>query len=774
MLLQIALFEAPYLLLDYKPLAGFPEDFWKPGLRVAVPLARNGLKAGIVVDILADSQISPGIVYKEIIWPLERKPLLDDDTLKMCLDLATRQGIESGRIFGNLLPAGLRRPDLKLKFSQGVIPLRALLRQGKKEAVIREFLAGEAILTASSSWGNSLCVLCVDPPWPVRPAATKQRAILDCLYENGSLPRNLLVKKLCPESAAALNKLVENRHVKIISECEEEENFLPPVEAPFALNAVQRNAVEELKAALHKPEAACMLLHGVTGSGKTAVYAEIIRECLQGGKSAFLLAPEVALAHKLYRDFKISLPDWPIILYHGYQTAGAREKTWKSVAEKTSPSLIIGTRSALFLPARNAGLVILDEEHDSSYKQDEVFPYHAKELAWFRMHKNRGLLVPGSATPDIKTFYASKTGKIKILAMPARIGSKPLPPVELVQLGKNIGDITAGGINLLAPETEQALKECMERGDQSVILLNRRGYAPMLYCRDCAKTLRCPHCAIGLAYHKDMSRLVCHYCGYSLPWPAACPECGKNNFLSLGEGTERIAERLEALSGRPALRLDRDSARRPGRLEEILSTFAKGESPFLTGTQMLSKGHHFPKVTLAVVADGDIGLNLPDYRASERVFQLLVQAAGRAGRGDLPGRVIIQTRNPDHYCWKYVRNYDYEGFYVEELERRRKRRYPPFVCLGLLRISWPMEDEGAQPAMLEMATDLRKKSPAFGVNFLGPAPAPISYSRGRQRWHCLLKADNWSSIREIWFLAKKHKKAAGLRLFLDLDPVDML
>ena len=314
----------------------------------------------------------------------------------------------------------------------------------------------------------------------------------------------------------------------------------------------------------------------------------------------------------------------------------------------------------------------------------------------------------------------------------------------------------------------------MEQGDQAVILLNRRGYAPLMYCIDCGKVARCPHCDIGLTYHKGRERLVCHYCGYSVPFPSPCPSCKGLHFHPMGQGTERVEEYIGTLlpPGGRVLRLDRDSTRRPGRMEEILESFARQEAQVLVGTQMLSKGHHFPHVTLAVVADGDIGLNLPDYRAAERTFQLLVQSSGRAGRGEKPGQVIIQTRDVNHYCWQYVKNGDYEGFYDYEIALRKRRRYPPFINLALLRISYPM-DWADGPTQLARITALLR-SESKGVTVLGPAPAPLPLLRGRRRFQCLLKAGDWQSIRALYAVLLPLASPPNLRISLDIDPVNML
>ena len=295
-----------------------------------------------------------------------------------------------------------------------------------------------------------------------------------------------------------------------------------------------------------------------------------------------------------------------------------------------------------------------------------------------------------------------------------------------------------------------------------------------MYCIDCGKVARCPHCDIGLTYHKGRERLVCHYCGYSVPFPSPCPSCKGLHFHPMGQGTARVEEYIGTLlpPGGRVLRLDRDSTRRPGRMEEILESFARQEAQVLVGTQMLSKGHHFPHVTLAVVADGDIGLNLPDYRAAERTFQLLVQSSGRAGRGGKPGQVIIQTRDVNHYCWQYVKNGDYEGFYEHEIALRRRRRYPPFINLALLRISYPMDWVDGPTQLARITALLRSESK--GVTVLGPAPAPLPLLRGRRRFQCLLKAGDWQSIRALYGVLLPLASPPNLRISLDIDPVNML
>lgn len=352
---------------------------------------------------------------------------------------------------------------------------------------------------------------------------------------------------------SALQSLLKAGHLALTREDsgeEDEQALLPPPPTPFCLNADQEAALAGLRAALGEEEAASRLLYGVTGSGKTAVYLELAKMCLAQGKSLLLLAPEVALAHKLRRDAACSLPDAPLFFYHGYQSPARREATFRALAARREPCLVVGTRSALFLPVPRLGCVVLDEEHDGSFKQDESLSYQAKEVAWFRMAQARGLLLLGSATPDVKTFYAAESGHLPLLRLPSRVGGKPLPPVELIDISTVSPVVSAmDGDGLLAPQSEAALRETLDRGEQAVVLLNRRGYAPLMYCLDCNSTLRCPQCEIGLTYHKGREKLVCHYCGYTRPFPSPCPQCKGMNFLPLGEGTERLAERLSVLAG---------------------------------------------------------------------------------------------------------------------------------------------------------------------------------------------------------------------------------
>lgn len=779
MFASVSLLSAPYSAFEYSLPADFPDTFWQPGLRVLAPVGKT-LRAGVIQEMLPKSQLPSQIKSRPVVFPLEMRPLIDAGLLALSVELAHRLGTTPGMCLGHVLPAGLRNPMLKVFRVHGncrqtlVGSQIAKMKEPDYRELANEVLTGAAKIaqTGLSSAELEIYSLAIDPPWPLRPAAKRQLALLDYLYDQGPTSRAILAKQFGSGLGELLKKLLAAGYITLVlsDSAIEEAPLLPPPESEFELNAEQRNVLSELSTLVNAGTPATRLLYGVTGSGKTAVYLELARECLQKNKSCLLLAPEVALAHKLFRDVSNIIPDVPHYLYHGYQHPARREEIFRAVASQDRPCLIVGARSSLFLPVARLGLIILDEEHDGAYKQEDTLPYHAKELAWARIHSSGGLLVLGSATPDIRTFHAARQGAISCLELRSRISGATLPPVELVRLEGAL----ASESGLLTTECETALLECIRRDEQAVILLNRRGYAPQIYCLSCQNTMKCPNCQIGMSFHKSIGRLACHYCGFSRPWPAPCPECGDTNYIALGEGTEKVAERLEAIAGRPVLRLDRDTARRTGRIDEILTSFGDGASPFLVGTQMLSKGHHFPNVTLVVVADGDIGLNLPDYRAAERTFQLLVQAAGRAGRGSKPGRAIIQTRNPGHYCWEHILKYDYEGFYESELALRERWRYPPFVKLGLLRLSFPMQEDDTLAAVMALGQKLRTEARGLGVEFLGPAPAPLPIINGRKRLHCLMKAKTWQPMRDIWFAANSQLSRTGLRMTLDLDPVNMM
>ena len=785
----VILLEAPFMELTYSLPPEFPEGFWRPGLRVAVPLGQGPLRAGILRELT--DKAPPKGRLRPICWPLEDEPLLPSDLLELFAGLAASTCAPVGAAIALTLPflkdtkVGLHRmgaDGLHARTSGAAVSLQELRRApaGLRAALAADLVEGRAHMLPPrhDAAKSERCVLAMDPPWPIRPAAIAQRRALEYLAFHGPTNRRRLQRELGQGSLEVLARLIAMGCVRVESEIGEEqadalnEGLLAPPSKEVELNEDQRKAVDDMAAALDSRTFAQRLLYGVTGSGKTAVYLAAARHALSQGRSVLLLAPEVALAHKLRRDVAMALPGADVFLYHGYQWSARREATFRMLVARKTPCVVVGTRSALFLPLPSLGLFVLDEEHDASFKQDDHVPYQAKMVAWGRARTAKALLVLGTATPDLKTWHAALEGSLPVLALPHRVAGRDLPPVELVSIaGRRMVDTEE---SMLAPRSLEAITEAVGRGEQVVVLLNRRGFVPLVYCADCRKTLTCPNCAVGLSYHRNEGRLMCHYCGYTRPFPSACPDCHNMNFMPVGEGTEKVADFLAGRCPGGVLRLDRDSTRRAGAMEEILARFARHEASVLVGTQMLSKGHHFPDVTLAVVLDGDLGLNLPDYRATERTFQLLVQSAGRAGRGAKPGRVLIQTRNTEHYCWRYVKEADYEGFYAAEIERRRRYRYPPFVRLALIRFSYERGDAKADNAMQALTGYLRVEARKRGIMIMGPIPSPLRYLSNRMRYHCLVKGADWLGARETYRLAQSFPEAGRLSIRLDLDPLTML
>ncbi len=782
---QIALLSPPYSILTYETPNFFPESFWGLGMRVAIPLGNGAVRIGVITALHCEKE--GDFLIKKIAWPMENASLLSSSYMEMIEQLAKKQFVSFGRILGNILPSNLKTTkNIRVRrFLANQKPelykIRELpsLSQELQESLAQDFIQGQAQileLAEDTSLTEKICLL-AEAPWNIRANAHKQREILDFLADNGSVTRKVFSQKLHDHSSA-LNTLIQNKMVAIIALEQEEkltEDFLPPPMPLFNLNAKQQEIFSLLSPSLDatNTESKTVLLFGVTGSGKTALYLELARKAMLEKKSVLLLAPEVAIALKLRQDAMNR--NMPVILYHGYQSPKQKEKVFRECAEQTEPRLIIGTRSALFLPLTNLGLIILDEEHDDSFKQDEGLLYHAKDIAWYRMQKAKGLFLMGSATPDIKTYYASEQKAYQRVEMLERIGTAELPEMQLV----DISHVS----QTFAPETILALKDCIQKGEQAIIMLNRRGYAPIMYCVECKKIVRCPHCDISLSYHKKREILSCHYCGYLRHVPSPCPFCGSLHSVPLGEGTERIEEQITEIFQNsstfpPAvLRLDKDSTRREGKMEEILNAFAKQEAQILVGTQMLSKGHHFPNVTLVIIADADLGINFPDYKAHERTFQLITQAAGRAGRGEKKGKVIIQTRDKDNSFWKHILSGNYLTFYEEEILARQKRLYPPFIKLALIRCSYPKDNKNAPQIWEEFTRTLRKKASELGIRATGSIPAPITMLQGRLRFQCFIKASNWNVIRSLYAstLPKQNiLQNNDIRLHFDLDPVNML
>jgi len=542
----------------------------------------------------------------------------------------------------------------------------------------------------------------------------------------------------------------------------------------LCLTGDQQCAFDRIDAALQAHRFEGVVLHGVTGSGKTEVYLHAIQAALARGRGAIVLVPEIALTPQMVGRFRARFGDRLALLHSGL-SPGERFDEWARI-ERGRADLVVGARSAIFAPLADIGVIVIDEEHERAYKQDGPPRYHAVEVARRRAQQHQATLVMGSATPSLETYHAAKSrlDGLSLCHLPTRIDDRPLPEVEIIDLR---GETLMGAGGTFSQRLLDALQGCLERGEQAMLFLNRRGYSTFVMCRNCGYTLRCRDCSVSLIYHHDTRDMRCHHCDFALPMPERCPACRSEDIGFHGLGTERVADQVaREFELARVLRMDRDTTTRRGAYADILGRFAAGEANVLIGTQMIAKGHDFPDVTLVGVLNADTGLNRADFRASEATFQLLTQVAGRAGRADKPGRVLVQTYNPDHLAVTSASRHDYEAFYAAELANRRENMYPPFARLINLTIADGDEDRALAVAR-RLAYELQKRGLAHkrgALQFVGPARAPLAKLRGRYRYHLLLKGRSIEDLRAALLEALDALGADAAAVTVDVDPLDMM
>lgn len=599
--------------------------------------------------------------------------------------------------------------------------------------------------------------------------APVQKQIVALLEENGALTTKEIsaevphpyqaLKSLEKKEVITAEALVSHREVAI------DEAFIN--EQQLTLNENQRFAVAEICAALKNEKNQEFLLHGVTGSGKTEVYIRVIAEALQAGKTALVLVPEITLTPQLIGRF-YSVFGTRVGVMHSNMSDGERYDIWKK-ARADEVQIIIGVRSAVFAPLANLGIIIIDEEHENTYKQSEPDPrYDARIVAKMRMEMAQGVIVLGSATPSLESYWASQNGKITRLSLPSRANTNQLPEVKVVDMGL---EFKKGNRHMFSQALQQAIRERLAKKEQMVLFMNRRGFATYVFCRECGYTMTCPDCAVGLSYHKGANHLKCHYCDREFPVPEVCPHCGSHFIRYAGSGTEAVEEKiLELFPTARVCRMDSDTTRRKGSHQEILAKFKQGEYDILLGTQMVAKGLDIANITLVGALNADQILNLPDFRSSEKTFSLLTQVAGRAGRGEKKGEVIIQTYQPEHYAIQLAKEQDYRGFYNREIKQRETWNYPPFTHILRILVS-DVDARFAHRAIQQIAQVL--EAAPEGISLLGPAAAPIEKIKNRYRFHIVLKGDLYHLYQWGWRIRmgfKKAKTSRTYRLTLDLDP----
>ncbi len=709
----------------------------QPGTRVLVPFGSRKL-IGYVLTYVQGSEVDR---LKEVIDALDDTPLWTDRELELFRWIAGYYLHPLGEVLKTALPAGINP------------------RMGKG---VDGNVSGAGKIRHETVYvpGNSN-----DPRKSLGPKAAE---ILRVIRGEGEVSSIVLGKRFA-SCSVQLKRLTELGLV----EKRERELFRDPFrnetverDPPRQLNPHQREVMDALISRLNSRRYSPCLLHGVTGSGKTEVYLQVIARALEKGLNALILVPEISLTPQLVHRFRARFEDGIAILHSGLSD-GERYDEWRRIRRGLA-RIVIGARSAVFAPLENIGVIVVDEEHETSFKQNDGLRYNGRDLALVRGKMENALVILGSATPLVTSLYAAERGKLELLSLPERVRGAPMPKVETVAM--------QGIKSTISPRLRQTLEETMAEGGQAIIFLNRRGFATYLVCGECGKPLTCPNCSVTLTYHRGRGQSVCHYCDYTVPAPGICPACGCPELKEFGAGTERVEHELsELLPEARLLRMDGDTTTGKGSHARLLGRMAQGTADILIGTQMITKGHDFPGVTLVGVINGEASLHIPDFRSAERTFQLLSQVFGRAGRGEAPGRVILQVLNPDHYAVQCAICHDYRSFYRQELEFRNEAGYPPFTHLAILGFSGTAEQAVEERAGFSADTLARlRRELALRVEILGPAPAPIYRLRGRFRRRILLKSPSRSDLRRLvtaWL--DRREKAANVRQTIDIDPVDM-
>ncbi len=540
----------------------------------------------------------------------------------------------------------------------------------------------------------------------------------------------------------------------------------------FVLTAPQEEALGKISGA---GGFVPFLLHGATGSGKTEVYLRAIKPVIEAGKGAIVLVPEISLTPQLVRRFCGRFGDRVAVLHSGL-TPSQRRQQWRRIRQGEA-AVAVGARSAVFAPFESVGMIVVDEEHDASYKQEEGVRYSARDAAVMRAKLEGCPVILGSATPSLESYHNALAGKYTLLELPDRVSGRPMPEVRLIDLkagrpASELADRPQGG--QLAEPLINAAKKRLDNGEQVLFFINRRGYSDFIICRDCGDVPKCGSCSVPMTFHRKARQLKCHWCGAAHPAPSVCPKCGGDRIKYVGGGTEKLQRELMRLFPDLSVsRIDKDSIAQGGGFVKLLDSVACGETRIVVGTQMVSKGHDLPGIGLVGVALADYGLNQPDFRAAERTFQVMTQVAGRSGRGDIPGEVIIQTYMPEHYSIECASRHDYRSFYAEEIKLRRELNLPPFSRLALVVVRG-VKPEKAQSGAAGASEIFKNEARGRGVEVIGPAPAPVFRVRGKYRYFITLRSKSHGKLHEVLDAGLKlieHKKAApACKVEVDVDP----
>lgn len=794
------------------------EERLRPGMRVLVPFGNaNRPSEGLVLSL---EEVEKADKCKSVSALLDDRPVLSREGIQLALwmreqffctaysaaltmlptglwyvlkegyaltpglnreeaDRLTENSRQERQVLDLLYAAGGEAPLEQIKNLPGLSDPRRVLRQMTKAGLV------VPITQAKRKVGDKtekMAVLAMPPAdalalvEPRRKSAPQRYAVTELLCGLGSAS----IKELCYFTGASMQTIkgLQKSGILTLEKQAVYRHQLPQSGeiAPLSrLNEQQQSAFDGLSALLDTNQPQAALLYGITGSGKTQVYLHLIQRALDQGKGAIVLVPEIALTPSLLQIF-FSHFGGKVAILHSYLPTGERYDEWKRVRDGLAP-VVIGTRSAVFAPLENAGLIILDEEQESSYQSESMVRYHAREVAKFRCAQHKGLLVLGSATPAVESRYAAQIGRYHLFTLDKRYNEHRLPQVYLADMKQALRQ---GNDTGLSDVLREELEENLRRGEQSILFLNRRGNSRMAVCGECGESPSCPRCSVHLTYHSANGRLMCHYCGYSEPLPDLCPSCfGRLRFV--GVGTQKLQEELNALyPDVEVMRMDADTISATQSHEVLLDRFRKKKIPILLGTQMVAKGLDFEHVTLVGVIDADLSLYVDSYRAAERTFSLLTQVVGRAGRGLKPGRAVIQTWTPENDVIELASRQDYDAFYEEEREVRRTLRFPPFVDLFRLTVSGPEESQVLRAcAVLRRSLEpwaKRRQQGGHETELLGPAPAGVLKVNNRYRYCLLLKGQNdketRSTLAQLIRVAQQDRVNRGLSILIDANPME--
>ncbi len=605
----------------------------------------------------------------------------------------------------------------------------------------------------------------------ITPRAEKQKKVLSFFLEHTkAISVNTLIKK-SDVSRTTIKTLIDKG---ILSE-EETELYRDPFMGkqfaqtePLILTEKQKGVLKPIITSIEQNLHQTFLLHGVTGSGKTEIYLQSIEKVLKKGKEAIVLVPEISLTPQMVERFKGRFGSQVAVL-HSALSMGEKYDEWRKIQRK-EVKVVVGARSAVFAPFENLGIIIIDEEHEASYKQEESPRYHARDVAIFRGNYHHCPVVLGSATPSLESYARATKGVYVLLPLLSRVNNLKMPPVDIIDMRE---ELRQGNRSMFSRVLFQKMQERIEKGEQSVLFLNRRGYSTFVMCRDCGYVALCSECDISLTYHRISHSLKCHYCGHEERMPATCHECNSEHIRFFGSGTQKVEEELlKVLPGVKVIRMDVDTTRKKGSHQKLLEQFEQGKADILLGTQMIAKGLDFPKITLVGVLAADTMLHLPDFRAAERTFQLLTQVSGRAGRHRLSGEVVVQTYSPEHYSIEFAQEHNFQGFFNEEMNVRKKGGYTPYYYLSLIGVSHPELTKVIH--VTEKITSFIKREVAENVIVLGPVASPIPRIKNRYRYQCLIKYKNEPNLlnllRDIQHHFVRETSQGDLQISIDMNP----